>query len=84
MDGTMSSAKSAAPLDCTLSDYDHLDGYASVKEIASEQRRSSQLFKLIDGGMNLPSLTVPILATPTLDHFVGADCGAHTNCGWKK
>jgi hypothetical protein len=78
-DGTMSSAESAAPLDCSLSDYSRLDGYASIKEIAGEQRRSSQLFKLIDGGMSLPSLTMPIRATPTLDHFVATELDRFRN-----
>jgi len=81
-DGPMTRAESAVPLDCSLPDYNRLDGYASIKEIAGEQRRLSRLFKLVDGGMNLPSLTMPIRAMPALDHFVAAELErfrAHTS-----
>lgn len=69
----MNRAGSATPLDCRLSDFNRIDGYASIKEIASEQGRFSRLFMLVDGGMQLPSLTMPIRATPILDNFVAAE-----------
>jgi len=72
-DVSMTRAKSATALDCGLSDYNRLDGYAGIKEIAGEQRQSSRPFNLVDGGMNLPSLTMPIRATPFLDNFVTAE-----------
>lgn len=66
-------AGSATPLDCALSDFNRIDGYASIKEIASEQQRSSRLFILVDGGMQLSPLSAPIRATPILDNFVAEE-----------
>jgi len=75
----MTRAESATPLDCSLSDFNRVDGYASIKDVVGEQRRSSRLFKLADGGMKFPSLTMPIRATPALDHFVAAELDRFRN-----